>query len=65
MPGSAVISSIATSTGGSKGGGARVTPLGQQVRAEYGGLVARIEAAAGAAPMLALLRHEPLPPAHQ
>jgi molybdate transport system regulatory protein len=55
---------VATSTGGSKGGGARVTLLGEQVRTEYAALVTRIEAAAEDATLLAALRDEPLPPAH-
>jgi molybdate transport system regulatory protein len=55
---------VATTTGGARGGGARVTALGEQVRAEYGALVARIEASAAPAALLARLREEPLPSAH-
>ncbi|RDJ93236.1 LysR family transcriptional regulator, partial [Lacticaseibacillus rhamnosus] len=32
---------VATTTGGTKGGGARVTPLGEQVRADYAAMLAR------------------------
>lgn len=55
---------VATSTGGTRGGGARVTPLGEQVRDEYTALVTRIEASVDAAALLTKLRDAPQPPAH-
>lgn len=55
---------VATNHGGVKGGGARVTPLGKQVRADYATLVARIAGAADAPALFDRLRDKPLPPAH-
>jgi molybdate transport system regulatory protein len=54
---------VATTTGGNKGGGARVTEMGMQVRANYAAMVERIEAAAGAEPLLTALLDEPRPSA--
>ncbi|MET0270622.1 MAG: ModE family transcriptional regulator [Sphingomonas sp.] len=55
---------VETVTGGSRGGGARVTDAGRAVRADYAAWCARLAAAAaGTAPLLARLRPEPLPPA--
>ncbi|TVV70509.1 winged helix-turn-helix domain-containing protein [Sphingomonas solaris] len=54
---------VAAVTGGVKGGGARVTPFGAAVRADYAAWAARLaEAGAGTEPLLARLRAEPLAP---
>ena len=53
---------VSTATGGVKGGGARVTPLGQDVRQSYAELAARVAEAAGESTLLRQLRAEPLPP---
>ncbi len=56
---------VATTTGGARGGGARVTPFGQAVRADYAAWEARLAAAGEeTATLLARLRPAPLPPAH-
>ena len=53
---------VSTATGGVKGGGARVTPLGEAVRRDYADLAARIATAAGESALLRHLRSEPSPP---
>ncbi len=56
---------VTTATGGTKGGGARVTPFGDAIRGEYGALVAAMDRLAGERrDLLARLRETPLPPAH-
>ncbi|WP_197277415.1 winged helix-turn-helix domain-containing protein [Sphingomonas profundi] len=54
---------VATATGGSKGGGARVTALGEQVRADYAALVGRLTDSADEASLMAAVRAAPVPPA--
>ncbi len=52
---------VATATGGSKGGGARLTPLGETVQAAYAAMVARLAVSADEDALLASLRATPVP----